>query len=157
MVLREEDTYLEKKKFHVLLLRVSAAHKKRCRQRFQGLGLTEGQPKILSCLLETEGCLQKELAELCHVEQATMTSLLRNMQQAGLIEKKRESIGGKRAYRIFLTEQGKCLGKQVNRIVDEVEQECFSKFRAEQKETFLRMFSLISEHLEQTGKGGAEE
>ena len=79
-------------------------------QEFQKLNITTGQPKVLSILSQKEGYLQKDLAERCHVEPATMTSILKKMEEKELIYKKSESVsGGKRAYAIYLTEQGRAL------------------------------------------------
>ncbi len=138
---------VDDKKLHALLLKISAAHKKHCRQSFQDLGLTEGQPKVLAFLQSVEGCLQKELADLCHVEQATMTSLLKNMEQSGLIEKRKEVSGGKRVFRVYLTQYGKEMAKKVDGIVDSLENICFSGFSKEEKEQFLTMFAKISDNL----------
>lgn len=138
---------VDDKKLHALLLQISAAHKKHCRQSFQNLGLTEGQPKVLAFLQSMEGCLQKELADLCHVEQATMTSLLKNMEQAGLIEKQKEVSGGKRVFRVYLTQYGKEMAKKVDGIVKDVEDMCFSGFTEQDKQQFMEMFARISENL----------
>jgi membrane dipeptidase len=57
-----------------------------------------------------EGCQQKELAEACSVEPPTMTVLLKNMEQKGLVYREKKQLpGGFRAYGIFLTEEGKKL------------------------------------------------
>lgn len=135
---------------HVLLIRASAAHKKRSRHSFQQLNLTEGQPKVLSILRDIEGCQQKELAEACHVEPATMTSLLRNMEQSMLIFKEQQQLpGGKRAFRIFLTEYGKQVSDEVIKIVEDLEQVSFQGFTKEEIDTFLELFSRVSKNLEE--------
>ncbi len=135
---------------HVMLISASAAHKKRSRQRFQELNLTEGQPKVLSILLGMEGCQQKELAGACHVEPATMTALLKNMEQSQLIYKERVALpGGKRAYQIYLTEQGKQRAEEVCSIVEEQERVAFQSFSEEERETFLELFSRVTENLQE--------
>lgn len=134
---------------HVMLIRALASHKKRCRQSFQELNLTEGQPRVLSILRNMEGCQQKELAKACHVEPATMTSLLKNMEQSQLIYKEKKQLpGGKRAYSIFLTDHGRKLSCGVMNIVEELEQAAFRNFTQEEKETFLRLFTKVTDNLE---------
>ena len=92
------------KHLHEALIGCYTAHKRYCVQQFQNLNLTTGQPKVLYILLNNEGYLQKELAQRCHVEPATMTSLLNNMIKKGLIYKNIVYVsGGKRAYAIYLT------------------------------------------------------
>ena len=135
---------------HVLLIRASAVHKKRSRHSFQQLNLTEGQPKVLSILRDIEGCQQKELAEACHVEPATMTALLKNMEQSDLIFKEKQQLpGGKRAYSIFLTEHGKKAADEVIKIVEDLEQVAFQGFADKEKETFLELFARVAYNLEE--------
>lgn len=135
---------------HVLLIRASAAHKKYSRQSFQNLGLSDGQPKVLSILRGMEGCSQKELAKACHVEPATMTSLLKNMEQSDLIRKERQQLsGGKRAYGIFFTEHGQKMSDEVMQIVADLEEVSFADFSEEEKKEFLRLFTKLTENLEQ--------
>lgn len=136
-------------RFHRLLICASAAHKKYCRQRFQELDLTEGQPKVLAVLSCMENCLQKELAEACRVEPATMTSLITKMEEKELIVREREMVsGGKRAYRILLTEKGRQVATEVKGIIHAAEQQCFGGFTQEEKEIFLRLFARVAENLE---------
>lgn len=143
-----EENYL-----HVLLIEASALHKKKSRQRFQELNLSEGQPKVLSVLMPIEGCLQKELAKACHVEPATMTSLLKNMEKQGLIHKETDFVSGsKRAYRIYYTEKGRELAGEVNDIVRELEEICFRNFTDSEKDEFLRSFKKIVDNMTQNIK-----
>ncbi|MBQ9122249.1 MAG: MarR family transcriptional regulator [Lachnospiraceae bacterium] len=135
--------------FHVLLIKTYAAHKKRSRDAFYAMDLTAGQPKVLSILENMEGCQQKELAEACAVEPPTMTVLLKNMEQKGLIyREKRQLPGGFRAYGIYLTEAGKQANKEVMKIVDEAEDVAFKGFTDKEKEAFMAMFSRVRENLE---------
>ncbi len=135
---------------HVQLISASAAHKKRSRQQFQELNLTEGQPKVLSILLGMEGCQQKELAGACHVEPATMTVLLKNMEQGNLIAKERVALpGGKRAYRIYLTEHGRACAESVCKIVEDLEQVAFRNFSEQEKQLFLELFGRVAENLQE--------
>ena len=107
----------------VSLLSASAAHQKSCWGGFRELDLSPGQPKVLSRLRYQEGYLQKELASLCRVEPATMVVLLSNMEKRGMIRKEVDHVsGGKRAFRIYLTEEGRKLADQVNRVVEEIEE-----------------------------------
>lgn len=139
----------ENKYLHVLMISASSAHRKRARQKFQELNLSDGQPKVLSILLSMEGCLQKDLAEACHVEPATMTSLLRKMISDGLIRKEQSYVsGGKRAYNIYFTEKGLELAHKVNSITAEIEEVAFDGFTPDERNTFLELFSRINDNLE---------
>lgn len=135
-------------RLHELLIRTSSMHRKKSRQYFQELELTDGQPKVLSILSKMEGCVQKELAEACRVEPATMTSLLKNMEQTNLIVKEKKQISGKRAYGIYLTDEGRALADKVEDIVVKMEQVSFAGFTPEEREQFLELFTRIYQNLE---------
>jgi DNA-binding MarR family transcriptional regulator len=138
----------ENRPFHAMLISASADHRKLSRQQFQKLNLSDGQPKVLSKLLYHEGCLQKDLAKLCHVEPATMTSLLKNMCEKGYVVKKKEIVsGGKSGFSIHLTEQGRTIAQQVEAIVADMEKISFSGFSASEKEQFLSLFARITDNL----------
>lgn len=130
------------------LLNASAAHQKSCWVGFRELDLSPGQPKVLSRLRYQEGYLQKELAALCHVEPATMVVLLSNMEKRGMIRKEVDHVsGGKRAFRIYLTEEGRRLAEQVDKVVEEIEEKSFSGFSEEEKDCLISLLERMTENL----------
>lgn len=136
-------------RLHTALIGSSSAHKKCSFQEFQQLNLTTGQPKVLSILYQNEGYLQKDLAERCHVEPATMTSLLSNMLKKELIYKKSEYVsGGKRAYAIYLTDYGRDMAVKVNKIIDDKEQLSFQGFNDDDKQLLIDLLNRIQSNLE---------
>ena len=82
------------------------AMKNNLRPRMVGIGLSPGQPKILEYLMEKNLCMQKEIAEACDIDPATVSQILNNMEQNGLI---RRAIpeNDRRALSIEITEKGK--------------------------------------------------
>ncbi len=132
----------------VSLLSASAAHQKSCWAGFRDLDLSPGQPKVLSRLRYQEGYLQKELAALCYVEPATMVVLLSNMEKRGLIRKEVDHVsGGKRAFRVFLTEEGRRLAEKVDCIVEEMEEKGFAGFSEEEKDQLISLLGRLTENL----------
>lgn len=132
----------------VSLLSASAAHQKSCWSGFRDLDLSPGQPKVLSRLRFQEGYLQKELAALCYVEPATMVVLLSNMEKRGMIRKEVDHVsGGKRAFRIYLTEEGRRLADEVDRVVDEIEEKGFTGFSEEEKDQLICLLGRLAENL----------
>ncbi len=133
---------------HEILANASLSHRKKCRQEFQKLNLSEGQPKVLACLLRNPGIVQKELAGICFVEPATMTSLLRKMEQDSLIQRKQVTVsGGKRANCIYLTEKGHQLAVATTEIMKNAEQLAFTDFSPEQRELFLFLIKKLTDNL----------
>ncbi len=139
--------------FYQALLGLSDAHRGYCTRRFAALGLSAGQPKILSVLQSSEGILQKELAARCHVEPATMTVLLQNMEKKELIWKKTTHVsGGKRAYGIYLTEQGRDAAEHVMEITMEAERICFQDVTDVEKDVFLTQMRKLRKNLTDAGE-----
>ncbi len=136
-------------RLHTTLIGCAAAHKKCSMHEFQKLNLTTGQPKVLAILSQKEGYLQKDLAARCHVEPATMTSILSNMSGNGLVYKKQESVsGGKRAYSIYLTDKGHEMAHKVNQIVDDMEVISFQNFDDSEKQLLIQLLNRVQTNLE---------
>lgn len=138
-----------KEKFYLALLGLAATHKKYSMQQFNQLNLTTGQPKVLAILLEREGYLQKELAKRCHIEPATLTTILKNMESKDLIQKRPVVVsGGKKAYSIYMTEHGRKVAEEMIHIVEEAEEICFQGFAEDEKECMITWMTKIQANIE---------
>ena len=137
-------------RLHKSLIVASARHRKTSRIEFQKMNLTEGQPKVLEALSEREGYLQKELAERCHVEPATMTIILGNMEKTGLIRRETAHVsGGKRAFAVYLTDLGRQMAVEVSKVVDVLEQRSLVGFTEDEKKQFIDYLHRMSDNLVQ--------
>ena len=133
---------------HLILANASLVHRKRCRQCFQEMNLSEGQPKVLSSLLSNEGIVQRQLAAICCVEPATMTSLLRKMESDGLVTKRQSIVsGGKRANCIFLTEAGREIALAVDKVMSDTEELAFKGFSQKEQELFYELIGRLTDNL----------
>lgn len=138
------------KGLHVALIRAAGSHKKACRKEFLKMNLSEGQPKVLSFLKFKEGYLQKELAFACHVEPATMTSILKIMEKNNLIEKRITHVsGGKKAYQIYLTEFGRKKAEEVDDYVDILEEESLNGLSDEEQDLLISLLNRVADNLNQ--------
>lgn len=127
---------------HRALIDASWAHYRRTRQEFQRLDLSPGQPKVLSYLFSNEGSPQKDLAEWCRVEPATMTVLLRSMEQKGLITKQPVHVsGGKRAFSVYLTEHGKEMAQLSRKIMEDIDELALRGFTEQEKEKLSELLN----------------
>ncbi len=134
---------------HMALIRAHTLHMQKSRQEFQKIGLSDGQPKILTHLLSNNGILQKDLSESCGVRPATMTSLLKIMAVKNLITKKEVLTScGKRGNLIFLTDYGRDLAYKVIEIFEQVERICYQGFDDAEKEMLITMLDRVSENLQ---------
>lgn len=134
--------------FFLKLLETSSAHKQKSREGFQILDLTEGQPKILYILYINDGHTQKELAKLCKIRESTLTAMLRKMEQKGFIYKEKTILsGGKRAFCIFLTKDGKEKGKEIMELVNKIDNISLKGFTEKEITLFYDMLTRVTNNL----------
>lgn len=121
--------------FHLLVTKVFHAYRSKIRLELPALGLSPGQPKVLRMLMRHGGVLQKELAALCDIEPATVSRLLDNMEQQGLL--KRVGVpGDKRAQRIEVTSRGKEVSECIEERFAALEGEVLADFSPQDREEF---------------------
>ena len=137
--------------FFLKLLETSSAHMQKSREGFQKLDLTDGQPKILYILYIKDGHTQKELASLCKVRESTLTAMLGKMEKGGFIYKEKAIVsGGKRAFRIFLTDAGRKKGKEIMDLVTRIDNASLDGFSEQEVEMFFDMLGRVTENLNRT-------
>lgn len=136
--------------FHYLLMANQAIFQKKLLEGLSDTILTAGQPKILDYLKEHNGASQKDIASGCHIEAASLTSILNRMEEKGMVER-RMLNGNRRSYYIFLTETGIRLQAAVEQMFLELEEEALQGISPEDREqflnTFLRIYKNITESI----------
>lgn len=105
-------------------------------------GLSLGQPKILDYLKEHDGSVQKDIASACHIEQASLTSVLSGMEKKGLIVRKMLD-GNRRSLYVFLTEKGRELSERIAVEFEKIEKLALSSFSDKEKETIIKLLSVM--------------
>lgn len=128
--------------FHYLLMANQAAFRREVFQRLKGSGLTSGQPKILDYLGDHDGASQKEIAKGCHIEPASLTTVLHGMEEKGLIQR-RSLNGDRRTSHIFMTEKGSTLQKQVADAFALMEERAFAGIAPDERAAFLQTFAKL--------------
>ena len=124
--------------------RLDMERKKFLGPKLQVLGLTvgEGQARALRTLLEEGPMTQKQLADLCMRDAATMSRNIDRLEKAGLL-KRENNPGCRRSYLICLTEEGKEKAKQVQKIFRELDERIWGdipeKEMGQLYETLLRI------------------
>lgn len=94
--------------FNLLVLKVFHAQKNKVRPQMAEIGLSPGQPKVLTFLAIHGNCLQKDLAAACDIEPTTISKMLNSLEENGLILRS-ALAGDKRAAIIGLTPEGRKL------------------------------------------------
>ena len=137
--------------FHYLLMADQAVFQKRLLNALKKASLTAVQPKLLDYLKDHDGAGQKEIAAACHIEPATLTSVLNRMEEKGMIERRMRN-GNRRSLYVFLTEKGKELSDVVEREFDRAEEQALAGFSPEEREECRRMLRRICENLTENVK-----
>lgn len=135
---------------HMTLIRLSKTHRRKAHAEFSKLGITQGQPKILDFLSVNDGCIQREIANNCNIEPATVTSILSIMEKAELIYRNQDPKD-KRVLKVFLTEKGKIAQKEVEKIFNLIDMECFEGFSEEEKDQTIKILNRLYENMLKRG------
>jgi DNA-binding MarR family transcriptional regulator len=91
-----------------LLAKALQRWNERLEESFRAAGFPEVRPaygSVLVPLYEEDGLRMGELARRSALSKQAMTSLVRSVEEAGLVSRVRDSED-RRAYRVFLTERG---------------------------------------------------
>lgn len=131
---------------HMAVTRTYHAQKNTLRPLMGPLGLSPGQPKILYHLLNGP-CIQKEIAQSCDIEPATVSRLLDNMETQGLIIRTVEK-NNRRATSVSITAKGKDAYKNWKKICADVDATALRGFSLQEQEEFAlylrRMYSNLT-------------
>ena len=91
---------------HMALYNTYHAQKNRLRPGREKIGLSPGQPRILNYLSRRNNCMQKEIAQALDIRPATVSRILNNMVEAGLVQRS-PLAERKRAECISVTDKGR--------------------------------------------------
>jgi DNA-binding MarR family transcriptional regulator len=115
------------------------------RRRIAHLGITPDQFTALRTLLEGDarGLTQRELAERMSSDPNTVASLVRRMDEAGLIGRQSHEADG-RAHRIRLQRRGRLHYETAREIAVALQREILQALPEEKREEFLRNLELVA-------------
>lgn len=127
---------------HYLLMANHMSVQKQLFTKLKGTDLTLGQPKILEYLKEHDGAVQKEIASACHIEPASLTSILSGMEKKGLILREMRDDNRRYLY-VYMTEKGREAMRAVDTVFQEIELDALEGFSEEEKEKLLLFLTRI--------------
>lgn len=139
------------KSLHYLLMSNHLLFQKELISAIKDTDLTSGQPKVLDYLIHNNGAVQKDIAVACHIEPATLTSVLLGMENKGLITREMKN-GNRRSLYVFLTEKGTALAGRVKKEFDIIETAAFNGFTDAEKQQLLIFLSRISDNIDLKGE-----
>ncbi|WP_315116431.1 MarR family winged helix-turn-helix transcriptional regulator [uncultured Clostridium sp.] len=139
---------IEKDSLYHIFSQVIRLHYYRTHKLLEKVGVYPGQPPMLMALHIKDGQSQKELSDKLNIKPATITMMLKRMEKFDLVERKVDAED-QRVVRVYLTEQGKNLSKEVIQIMKIINQECFSNFTEEEKVLLRRLLMQMKDNLEE--------
>ena len=94
-----------KTQFHMMMFKTYHAQRNKIRMNMSDYGLSPGQPKVLRYIHQHEDCMLKDIANSCDVEPATVSKILNNLEDMGMLT--REVVkDNKRALSLRITDKG---------------------------------------------------
>lgn len=112
------------------------------KQELAALSLKQDQFMLLMTLGENQDLTQTELGGRVHLPNYAVTRALDALEAAGLVER-RDDAASRRAYRVFLTNQGKALMPQLFDVVARVNAQTLAALDATQQAQFRTLLSQL--------------
>ena len=134
---------------HHAVYMTNNAQKNSLRPGMVQIGLSPGQPKVLRFLAAHDSCMQKEIAEALDIEPATVSRLLANMEQNGLVARSTPAER-RRAESVSITEEGRVAFARWEMVCHTVEEQSLQGFSEEEGQQFLKYLCRMYQNL--TGK-----
>lgn len=136
----------DKDSLYNVFYQVIRLHYHRTHMMLDKIGVYPGQPPMLYFLEKEDGQSQKDLADKLNVKPATITVMLNRMEKSGLVLRKQDDED-QRISRVYITEKGKEVYKQVEETMSRIESECFYNFTEEEKIVLRRLFMQMRDNL----------
>lgn len=140
--------------FHYQVMAAHTDLQKKVLARLRREGLSAGQPKVLDYLREHNGVNQKAIASGCHMEPASVSSVLSGMEQAGLIRRQAEP-GDRRSLRVYLTPLGEEKTQKTQQAFLELEAQALRGLGEDQRRELVAMLAQVVQNLKEE-KGETE-
>jgi DNA-binding MarR family transcriptional regulator len=129
-----------------LLVQICRLHHARAYTLLEELGLYRGQPPVLFALWEREGLTHSELAARLHVKPATITKMINRMEKSGFVQRRSDSED-QRVSRVYLTDAGRAIQNEVERVWRTLLEETFVGFSLEERLLLRRFFLQMRDNL----------
>ena len=134
--------------FHYLLMANHLMLQKQLFNNIKDLKLTLGQPKVLDYLWENNGAMQKDIAKGCHIEPASLSTILNGMEKNDLITRNIDKQS-RRNINIFMTEKGKKVCERIKQEFTEIESKALFYFSEKEIKQLTEYMIKIYHNLEE--------
>ena len=119
---------------------------------FEKIGLYRGQPPMLHALWHKDGLMHSELAHMLHVQPATISNMVRRMEKAGFVTRRRDDED-ERVSRVYLTDRGRAIQEEVYKTMRAIEAIVFAGFAPEELESIRGFLERMAQNLKQMEEG----
>ncbi|MEO3946022.1 MarR family transcriptional regulator [Gorillibacterium sp. CAU 1737] len=137
---------------YFLFAQVIRLHFKRAHAHLEKIGLYPGQHPVLFILKHRkEGQSQKDIAEAMRIKPATLTVMLKRLENSGIVKRKPDEAD-QRITRVYLTEKGFEVAEEMERAMNEIDKECFKNFTVEEQALLRRFFMQMRDNLKEANK-----
>ncbi len=132
-----------------LLVREEKARKQIISPLLSNIGLTPGQghARILYNLLRKDHITQKELADRCHFDAATMSRNIDKLQEMGFLLRE-NNPDCRRSFLISLTEKGLAEAEETRKVFEQFEELICSDIPEEEINVFCNVLLKMCDNLE---------
>lgn len=140
---------MENDALRTILFQMDLSRRRLLQPWFSSLGLTlgQGQPRILARLLQGDGLTQRELADECMLDAATLSRALDRLEEMGLIRRE-EHPGSRRSYLVRLTDAGREKAAKVQEGFEQLEELLCQGFSPDELERLQRDLEHIRDNLD---------
>lgn len=128
-----------------------SAHRLITTSKISKLGLHAGQDMVLLSLLEKDGQSQNELVQQLVVTHSAIAKSVARMKRKDIVSTQKSTLD-KRITLVYLTDKGRTLALEVQKIWENVEDIAFLKLNSSDKADFLRISAAIQNNFEENAK-----
>jgi DNA-binding MarR family transcriptional regulator len=128
---------------------VSRLMRRRFDERARKSGATGPQWRTLKILERHEGLNQGQIAELLEVEPITCCRMIDRLEEAGLVERRRDPAD-RRAWRIYLTEKARPVLAELHDIAGAMLEAALNGLDAAQREALIASLNVVRSNMTQT-------
>ncbi len=128
--------------FHELI----RLHHKKMSEIFAKHGLYAAQPHLLRILWEQDGRSQNDFVEKLHLQPATISNILKRMENSGLVRREKDSQDH-RITRVYLTEKGHSVKTECKAAFETIKKRWFKGFTMEEKIVLKRLLLQMCQNL----------
>jgi DNA-binding MarR family transcriptional regulator len=133
-----------------LLAQVAQTYRSLADAFMDQIGLHRAQAILLCRLFVQDGLTQSEIAEQLAVQGATVTMMLQRMEEASLVTRRRDPADN-RLVRVYLTEAGRRLERDITTQFTKVEEATFAGLSAQDRLALRRMLQQMLRNMNGEG------